>query len=236
MGESEQVVREMIPSEAYREGSLSYVDLYPKRGRNLHSTHQIFGVGGLGVAPAVVGGTVAAGAAIGGLLALVQNAMSDDWSDREVFSSHARDIHSAMLSIQCLLGGAATGQPLVDTLGQTICPGGTKPVCAVPNGVLSEWRTLRDGFSRFWGEVSDAWGNPSSAEARRLKEYAQQFYTFYLKIAQYCQQQGISLPPPVDELRKLPAEPDNTPGWLKWTVAGVGVVAAVVVVRTFWGR
>src|SRR5574338_351525 len=223
---------ERIPAEAWREGGRSWVDLYPRGGRKMRVTHQVFG---LGVAPAIALPTIAAGGAIGGLIALIQNAMDDDWSDREVFTSHARDIHSAMLAIQCILGGAHTGAPLVDTLGHEICPGGTKPVCKIPDATLKEWRVRRDGFSKFWQDTS-GFGNPSNAEARRLKEYAQQFYDFYEKIAGYCRQPGVVVPEPSDEFKPTPAPSDTTPGWLKWTVAGVGVLGAVVIVRTLWGR
>lgn len=223
---------EHIRAEAWRDGSMSYVDLYPRGGRKMRITHQVLG---LGVAPVVAVPTIAAGGAIGGLVALIQNAMDDDWADSDVFASHARDIHSAMVSIQCLLGGAQPGQPLKNSLGHEICPGGTKPVCKVSDAMLREWRNLRDGFSTFWSDVS-GWGNPSNAEARRLKEYAQRFYDFYGKIGQFCQKQGVNLPTIQDPTDVHEKTMDTTPGWLKWTVAGVGILGAVVVVRTLWGR
>lgn len=227
---------ERIQAEAWREGPLSWVDLQPKRGPKMRITHEVLGLsGGLGVPPVIALPTIAAGGAIGGLIGLIQNAMDDDWADREVFASHARDIHSAMLAIQCILGGAQTGQPLVDSMGHVICPGGTKPVCKVPDAIIREWRTLRDGFSKFWAD-SSGWTNSSNAEARRLKEYAQQFFSFYEKAAAYCRQQGVDVPAPSDQFKPQPPAPDTTPGWLKWTVAGIGVLGAVVVVRTLWGR
>lgn len=185
---------------------------------------------GLGIAPAipVIVGTGAAAAAIGGLIALVQNALADDWSDSEVFKSHARAIHSAMLAMQCLFGGSQANAPLVDTFGNQLCKGGTKPICKLSNAQLIEWRALRDGFSAFWTAVSTQWLSPSNAQALRLKGYAKEFTAFYNKVASTCAKQGVALPviPSPDEEPKA-----ETPGWLKWTVAGVGFVSVAIVVR-----
>ncbi len=195
--------------------------------------------GGFGFLPAlapaipVVVGTTVVAAAIGGLIALVQNALDDDWADSEVFKSHARAIHSAMLAMQCLFGGAQVNAPLIDTLGNEICKGGTKPVCKLSNAQLIEWRALRDGFGQFWASVSSSWTSlgPTNAQALRLKSYAQEFNAFYTKVASTCGKQGVALPglPPFLQTEKQP-DP-TTPGWLKWTVAGVGLVATAVIVR-----
>lgn len=202
---------------------------------------QTYGLGfaGLGIAPLVVGGTLAAGAAIGGLAALVQNALADDWSDSEVFTSHARAIHSAMLAMQCLFGGAQKGSPIVDTLGNQICKGGTKPSCTLTGAQLVEWRALRDGFAKFWAGVSDSWTSfgPTNAQARTLKDYASQFNNFYMKVASTCAKQGTQLPgiPPFLQ-QDAPVPEPSTPGWLKWTVVGIGFVSVVFVARLFLPR
>src|SRR5262249_54058700 len=118
--------------------------------------------------PIVVGATVAAGAAIGGLLGLIQNSLDDDWADSTVFESHARDMHRAMLGIQCIVGGAQVGAPLQDLDGNVICPGGQQPSCRLTTAQLGEWRTLRDGFGKFWAQVTSGFGAPTNAEAQRL--------------------------------------------------------------------
>lgn len=197
----------------------------------------VFGpLSGLGIAPAlpVIAGTAAAATAIGGLIALVQNALDDDWADSAVFTSHARAIHSAMLAIQCILGGANPDQPLVDTLGNTICKGGTVRVCNLSGSGLTEWRALRDGFSQFWADVSDSTFGPSNAQALRLKGFAREFHAFYSRIVNTCSKQGVRLP----TIPELPQSepPKEAPAWLKWTVVGVGMVSAAFVVRLIWIR
>ena len=194
------------------------------------------GIAGLGLAPAVlpVVGLGATAAAIGGLIALVQNAMDDDWADSEVFNSHARAIHSAMLAMQCLFGGAQTQSPLVDTMGNVICRGGTKPVCKLSGSALIEWRALRDGFATFWNAVTSSWTSfgPTNAQALRLKGYAREFHAFYAKVAPTCAKQGVSLPgiPPFLQ-DEQPAPVQEAPAWLKWTIGGVAVISTAVIVR-----
>lgn len=190
----------------------------------------------LGIAPTVpvIVGTAATATAIGGLIAMVQNALDDDWADSNVFASHARGIHSAMLAIQCLIGGAEKNKPIVDTLGNEICPGGTARVCNLPQSLLVEWRSLRDGFSQFWADASSAYFGPSNAEALRLKGYAREFHAFYSKIAAVCGRQGVRLPavPPLPQ----DEPPKEAPSWLKWTVAGVALVSVAYIAHLFLKR
>jgi hypothetical protein len=192
------------------------------------------GLHGLGVAPAipVVIGTAAVATAIGGLLAMVQNALDDDWADATVFTSHARAIHSAMLAIQCIVGGSNPGSPIVDTLGNEICKGGTARACNLPSHLLTQWRTLRDGFSVFWADA--AGGTPSNAEALRLKGYAREFYAFYASIVGVCGKQGVRLPAAPELPNQEP--PAEAPAWLKWTVVGVGIVSVAYIARLFLNR
>lgn len=194
------------------------------------------GIVGLGVAPTVpvIVGTAAAATAIGGLMALIQNALDDDWADATVFQSHAREIHSAMLAIQCIVGGSEPGKPIVDTLGNEICKGGMPRACNLSQSLLLEWRALRDGFSVFWAETADSYFGPSNAQALRLKGYAREFHAFYVKIATLCKKQGAELPgaPGLPE-QEPPAE---APPWLKWTVVGVGIVSVAYVARLFLTR
>jgi hypothetical protein len=191
---------------------------------------------GLGIVPTlpVIAGTAAAATAIGGLLAMVQNALDDDWADSTVFASHARGIHSAMLAIQCIVGGADPGKPLVDTLGNEICKGGTVRACALSASNLTEWRALRDGFAKFWSDTADSMFGPTNAQALRLKGYAREFHTFYVKIASVCNKQGVRLPAVPALPQQEPEKP--APAWLKWTVVGVGIVSAAFVARLIWNR
>lgn len=186
----------------------------------------------LGVVPPIAVAT-GVGAAMGGLVALVKNALDDDWSDTQVFTSNARAIHTGMLGIQCVIGGATRGAPIIDTLGNTVCDGGTGAACKLPASMLTEWRSLRDGFASFWSSVSDKFTSPNNAEASQLKSYATQFYNFYLRVADTCRRQGIGLPaaPLPPELAARYEAP--APGWLKWSVGGLGVIAVIVAIRTF---
>jgi hypothetical protein len=185
--------------------------------------------GAIGVLPAipplVVGGTVAA-AAVGALILLVQSATADDWSDKAVFQANMRKIHSAMLALQCLVGGAQAGQPLVDSLGATVCPGGTKPVCTLPAAKLAQWRSLRDNFAKFW---TDSWGWTtvyiSSAQAQQAKRFAIDFEQFYRGLQSTC---GGALP----NIPEPPPTPDTTPGWVKYATWGVGLVAVIALANS----
>lgn len=185
-------------------------------------------VSGVGLGSPIVA-VPAAGAAIGALIALVQNALDDDWSEGTVFRSHAQEIHSAMLAMQCLLGGSTTA--IVDTYGNTICPGRTEPACKLSSGLLVEWRSLRDGFSSFWADTTSTWSfGATNAEALRLKDYARKFYAFYLKISKVCKAQGALLP-------SAPGLPETqiekpAPAWLKWTVAGIIAVSVAFTIRS----
>lgn len=194
------------------------------------------GLYGLGVAPAipVIVGGAAAATAIGGLMAMVQNALDDDWADSTVFTSHARSIHSAMLGIQCLIGGSESNKPIVDTLGNEICKGGTNRVCNLTAAQITEWRSLRDGFSQFWADSANSTWGPSNAQALRLKGYAREFHGFYTRIVSTCYKQGVRLP-------AAPGLPDQepqkeAPPWLKWTVVGVGIVSVAFIARLILNR
>lgn len=194
---------------------------------------QVQALRGLGIVPTVpvVVGTAAAATAIGGLMAMVQNALDDDWADSTVFASHARSIHSAMLAIQCIIGGSEPGKPIVDTLGNEICKGNTARVCNLSASGLTEWRALRDGFSTFWAQVSDSYFGPNNAQALRLKDYARQFHAFYLRLVSTCGKQGVRLPAPPALPTQEPVK--EAPAWLKWTVAGVAFVSVAYIARLF---
>jgi hypothetical protein len=201
------------------------VSLYPGKQRSFRGV-------GLGVAPLLAAGTIGVGGAIGALAAIVQNLTDDDWSDSAVFSSHARQIHAGMLAIQCVLGGCK--DEMRDTQGNVICKAGTKPSCTVPDSMLVEWRGLRDGFGTFWADVADKW-SVSNAQASELKNYARRFVDFYNRVAARCQ--NVDLPHVTPgEYEPPPPVVAEAPPWLKWTVAGLGIFGAVIVVRTFWSK
>jgi hypothetical protein len=176
--------------------------------------------------PLLAAGTAAA--AISGLILLVQNATADDWSEKTVFQANMRKIHSAMLALQCIVGGAQVGQPLIDSLGSTICPGGTAPVCTLPAGTLAQWRSLRDNFSKFWGETTKfATLYISSAEGQQAKRFAIDFAAFYNSLGTICRQQGTmlpSIPPP-------PSEPSTTT-WITYAAWGLGAFAVIAVANS----
>lgn len=193
-------------------------------------------LGSLGVAPVLAVGVVGVTVAISALAALIQNQLDDDWTDTNVFNDHARTIHSAMLAIQCVLGGAH--EPLVDMLGNTICEAGTKPSCAVKSATLQAWRSLRDGFSAFWQQATQSnYGVVSitEAEAARLKQYGRQFAAFYDALEVECANQ-VQLPPRPKTVEELePPVPDKDPPWLsavKWSVVGIAGLTLFAVVKT----
>lgn len=191
--------------------------------------------------PIIAAGVAAAGAAIGGLLGLVQNSLDDDWAETTVFESHAREIHSAMIGIQCIVGGAQLGAPLQDSTGNVICPGGTQPTCRLTTAQLGEWRTLRDGFGNFWADVASGFGDPTNAEAQRLKDYAISFYNFYAKIVKSCSKQGTDLPVP-----PAPPKPPVPPGegnafavslkYGAWIVGGVACIWLMKSLHDVFGK
>lgn len=193
---------------------------------------------GLGVAPAVVGATVAGTAAIAALVALVQNSMDDDWSAATVFETNMRKIHSAMLTLQCIVGGAQVDKPFVDTFGNKVCEGGTKPACSLSTGQLKSWRTLRDGFGMFWSDVQ-SFGRfgPSDSEAKQAKQFARDFSTFYNSIKVTCAKQGAALidlpaPPPKED-------PNAGPAWMKyavWGIGGIAIIALAVSAKSIFGK
>lgn len=189
---------------------------------------------GLGVAPAVVIGTGAAAAAIGGLIALVQNSLQDDWADSDVFKANMRKIHSAMVAFQCVVGGAQAGSPLKDSFGNSLCEGGTKPSCALSAGQKAQWDSLRDGFSKFWSDVSSGYFGPSNADALQAKQFASDFYTFYQSLKATCAKQGTVLP----DVAK-PAAASNPSDWMKygaWAIGGIAVIALAVSAKSIFGR
>lgn len=182
----------------------------------------------LGVGPLVYVPIAAATSAITGLSALLQNNLDDNWADAQVFNSAARDIHAAMAAIQCMVGGAQPGAPIRSTLGGEICPGGTKPVCRIDGAMLAEWRNLRDGFSQYWREVSSSWNpmSPTDREAKRLKDYALAFHSFYQRLVPVCQAQGAKLDPlPTPD---KPVESDVVKGlrYGAWIVGGIAFIWA----------
>lgn len=194
---------------------------------------------GLGVAPAVAAGVVASGAAIGALIALIQNALDDDWTDSDVFKNSMQKIHSSMLALQCIVGGAQLGSPIVDTLGNTMCEGGTKPVCVLNDSQLKQWRTLRDSFGSFWADVQSfgSFMGPSSADAANAKQYARDFYAFYQSIQKTCEKQGTVL----QDLPKPPVKSSEepVPAWVKytaWSIGGLAVIAIAVSAKSIFGK
>jgi hypothetical protein len=192
---------------------------------------------GLGVAPAVATGVIGGTVALAALAALVANSMEDDWSDSSVFEANMRKIHSAMLTLQCIVGGAQAGADIVDTFGNKICEGGTKAACSLSTGQLSTWRTLRDGFGAFWSDVQsfNAVMGPSDSDAKQAKQFARDFFDFYGSIQKTCQKQGAALTP----LPKPPTEDEKTPVWMKyaaWGVGGVAVIALAVAAKSIFGK
>jgi hypothetical protein len=190
----------------------------------------------LGVAPAVVAGTAAAAASIAALIALVQNALDDDWSDSTVFTANMKQIHSSMLALQCIVGGAQDGQPLVDMFGNTICPGGTKPTCSLPANLLTQWQTLRDGFGQFWAAVANQLGGPSNADAQQAKTFAQSFAAFYTSLQSVCGQQGTTLPdlPAPAPTTQPPVNP--TLKYAVWGFGALAVIALAVSAKSIFGK
>lgn len=232
---------EHIPSEAFKEGNYSWVNLYPQGGRPMRVTHEIMGLGNLGAVP--VASVLAGGATIGALIALVQEYMEDDWQDEALFRAHTTTIHNSMTTIQCLVGGAsgssygcvapgetADGRPEFDC----ICPAGTKPLCPLGPADLRQWRLLREEWSKFYreaGSTGSSWtGGATEGEAATAKVFARRMLTFYDKLVnRICPQdattrsqlpdigaEGGGLNEPVS-----PPPDDDAPGWLKWGVVGV---------------
>lgn len=181
----------------------------------------------LGVIPIVVGGVLLAAAAIGAALGISEN--ESDWADKTVFTDNMRKLHSAMLGLQCVLGGAQAGSPLVDSYGATICPGGTKPHCTATPIQLARWRTLRDGFGAFWASsTSGSWSTVTPSIMQLGRQYFSDFKTFYRQVQPSCLMQGAALP-------ELPAElatPDSTPTWVKYATWGVGFIAVIALANS----
>jgi len=195
---------------------------------------------GLGVGPALAVSVIGVTTAISALAAIIQNNLDDDWTDSSVFNANMRTIHAGMLAVQCVVGGAQDGSPLVDTLGHTVCPGGTKPLCTLPPGQLAQWQVLRDGFSKFWADVSSSYFSPSNADAAQAKQYAQNFYNFYTQVQQTCRTQGVSTNVlPNTPAPPKPNDPNEAPGWVKyavWGIGGVAVIALAVAAKSIFGK
>lgn len=245
---------EPIRSEAYKRGAYSWVDLYPQGGPPMRITHEIFpggnmpsmrGLGALGVAPAVAGSVIAGGAAIGALMALVQEYLQDDWQEEAVFRTHTTTIRNSMTTIQCLVGGAsgqsygcttpdyggADGRDDLDC----ICPSGTKPLCPLSPAELKEWRQLRNEWSAFYakaGSTGSSWtGGATEGEAAAAKIFARRMLTFYDKLVNRICPQDANTRSQLPDIaagggqalqQPVTAPPDDdAPGWLKWSVVGV---------------
>jgi hypothetical protein len=196
----------------------------------LHSQKRGYG---LGIAPAVAAPVILGTAAIGGLLGLVQNNLDDNWTDSSVFKVNMRKIHAAMLALQCYVGGAQSGTPLVDTFGEVVCPAGTKPVCQLNSGELTRWRSLRDGFSSFWTGVSQQWTSITNAQANQAKQFAVEFAQFWQNLQAQCSSLKSS------PLAPLPAPNGQTPDWLKYATWGVGALAVItlaVAAKSIFGK
>ena len=191
---------------------------------------------GLGVAPAMVATTVGGTAALAALAALVANALNDDWSDDSVFQVNMRKIHSAMLTLQCIVGGAK-GADIVDTFGNKICDTGTKAVCTLSPAHLKTWRTLRDGFGVFWADVQ-AFARlmgPSNADAKQAKQFARDFFNFYNSIQKTCAKQGTTL----IDLPKPPPDKEPVAGWVKyatWGAVAVAIAALAISAKSIFGK
>jgi len=233
---------EPIAARAYKEGNFSWIDLQPEGGPPMRITHEIMSTRGLGVGPLVAGGAVAAAGAVAALTALVQNVLEDDWRPAAAFRAHTTTIANSMQVIQCLVGGASGGAygcpPNSADDSECICPAGTKPVCPLPAGVLTEWRLLRREWSEFYGlagsEGSDFFGGATEGEAATAKIFAQRMFGFYDQlVSQYCPQDAATqakLPnvsagdPRQGQLQTT--DLSETPGWLKWSVAGGALLVA----------
>lgn len=172
-------------------------------------------------------GAAAAGA-IATLLAMVVTSSNQDWSSNEVFQANMRKIHSAMLGLQCLIGGAQAGQPITDSSGAVLCAGGTTPVCQLSAGQLAQWRSMRDNFSKFWSETMSSitlFQSTAQAQGQQAKVFAADFANFYKGIQTTCAKQGATLP-------ALPDPPKQPTDWAKYAVWGLGFVAVTALAVT----
>lgn len=171
----------------------------------------------------------AAGAAALAALLGLNLADDQDWSSNEVFQANMRRIHSGMLALQCLIGGAQAGQPITDTSGSVLCAGGTKPICQLSSTQLAQWRSMRDNFSKFWSETMSSitlLTSTARAQGQQAKVFAADFVRFYNSIQATCAKQGVALPPSDVQ----PPPPSNpAPDWLKYVAWGAGAVAVIYV-------
>lgn len=184
----------------------------------------------LGVDPATAGTVIGGAVVLSALTAVVHN-LQDDWAQEAIFRDNVRKLHSAMLGLQCIVGGSSIGQPLVDSYGNTICAGGTKPLCSLPPAQLAKWRTLRESFGKFWSDsTSGLLTTITPAVAERAKLYVSEFSQFYSSIQGICGGQLPRLPDP-------PPPPEAAP-WIKYATWGLGFVALVAVAnatKSIWG-
>jgi hypothetical protein len=90
----------------------------------------------------------------------------DLYTDPEDFRLALRATKELLLQLQCAFGGAQPNQPYgcaepgwFEDLDEStcICPGGTPQTCKLEGETLEQWRSMRDGFSRFYGENAPSW-------------------------------------------------------------------------------
>lgn len=156
-----------------------------------------------------------AAAAIYGLFSMTPD--SDDWSNTPVFQANMRKIHAAMQAFQCLVGGAQAGQSLLDSMGSTLCEGGTQPICKLTDVQLATWRGMRDNFSRFWADTMGSftiWYSEAKAQGQQAQTFAKDFRTFYASVRETCP----NLPEP-----NIPEGPETE--YVKYALWGLGLIA-----------
>jgi hypothetical protein len=174
---------------------------------------------GLPVVPVVLG--AAALVYIGNETLAWLNSQEEDWSDNAQFKQRARELHTRLLRIQCVIGGAANAD-IKDSEGKVLCARGTKTGCSIPEGLKANWSDFLRGFSAMWKTAAERTFGPNAADAALLKSYVQRTYTFTQEFKKFCKDGTIDdTGAPV-----VPVEKSSVPWGL--IVGGVAGVAAMV--------
>lgn len=175
---------------------------------------------------------------------------NDSWLDRNVFDDRMRALWAGFNIVQCELGGASTGSFGCDEEQKNcICPTGTRPKCTISGNKLTEWRQMRDGFSRFYASIGGSdWfdsdyltRDPSLADVQLARDYARKLVRFYVNLPALCP--GYRATIPLDTI--VQAEVGTTadqiaqhnmqktaedPAWVRgakygaWTIGIIGVI------------